>query len=217
MSDFFKEINTIIVLFLSIIYTISLFIIKKNRQSKIDGVEKLSKDIQKLHEEKISEQKRDVREKSDILFAGFHKIFCDEFQLQPDAKEAIYFKNLILNAVRQRTDAMMNEVIYINNIAKREGRNWTDYKKLKATVILENIIEFIDLIYKDSLIGIPHKESMTRCRPKIIDFYFSQIDAMLEDIKNISIEYEEKIKEQERVLTGLKNNGKNKNKINILS
>lgn len=206
-----EKINTIVILALSIIYAVLYLLGKRNRQSKIDGIEKLSKDIERLSNEKIVEQKRSVKERSDIMFAEFQKMFCETFQLLPDSKKAVYFQNIILNSVRQETDKMMNEVIYINNIAGREGRVWIEYKKQKANFILIKVIEHIDHIYRDDIIGISHAESMTKCRPKIIDLYFPQIEAMFEDVKNISIEYHCKIQEQERVLKSLKN-GNNKKK-----
>jgi hypothetical protein len=204
-------VKNIIILILSIIsgsIPIVTIILKKYRRAKFDGIEKLSKAIESLKHEKIYEQKRAVRERSDILFGKYLDIFCKNIPVSSESKEAIYYKSIILDSVRCETDKIMNDVIYINNIAGREGRAWNDYKNAKFEFILTAIIRHITMIYRDDVIGIPHDEAIAKCRDDIVKTYMKHINPMFEEIKNISLEYNEKIKEQERVLASLKNGKK---------
>jgi hypothetical protein len=209
-----EQLDTIVILILSVLYVWTrLLIHKKNKIVKEDGIEKISRDIERLEYEKVNEQKRIVRERSDILYTEFLTVFCKNMDVTTLSKEAAYYKALILDQVRKETDSMMNVVVYINNIAGREGTQWTNYKKEKFDYILATIIQYISQIYRKDLIGFEYDHVIQKCRADIIRVYMSHIDPMFEEIKTISVEYKKKIKEQERILAMLKN-GKPKRKNN---
>ena len=206
-------IKNIIILILSIIsgsIPIVTFVVKRYRRTKLDGVEKLAKKIESNEYEKIIEQRRVIKESCDILFCEFLDVFCNNLNLPSDSKEAKYYKALILDSVRRVTDVLMEEVLEANKIAQREDDNWTIYKKSKFNLILKKVIEHIDEIYRDDLIGISHQDAIIKCREDIVNTYCKNIEPMFESIRTIAIVFSKKTEDLERVLYDLKNGKKNK-------
>jgi hypothetical protein len=204
-------IKNIIILILSIIsgsIPIVTVVVKRYRQAKLDGVEKLAKKIESNEYDKVIEQRRIIKENSDILFCEFLDVFCDKLKLSMDSKEAKYYKALILDSVRRVTDLLMEEVIKSNKIAQREGDDWVSYKKSKFNLILKKVIEHISQIYRDDLIGIAHQEVIEKCRAESINTYMNNIEPMFESIREIAIFFFKKTEDLERVLNDLKNGKK---------
>ena len=200
-------IKNIIILILSIIsgsIPIVTIIFKKYRKAKFEGIEKLARKIENLEYEKLIEQHRIVAGKSDLLFAGFLRIFCKKLNVDRESKEASYYKALILDSVRELTDRLMEKVIKENHIIQRDGDDWVEYKQSNFECILE-----IAQIYKDDLIGVSHKDAIEKCRDDIVKMYMKNIEPMFNEIRKVGIVFAKKIEDQEKFLTSLKN-GKRK-------
>ena len=205
MEEMIKNITIISTMIITIIYSIyRYFRVRKTKKIKYDAVEKLSKEIQRLKYEKKREQSRIVSERSDILYSEFLKTFCKCMGASEDSREAQLYDSYILNNVRQKTDDLMDEAIEMNNMAERSGDDWTNYKKRKFEYILTKIIKYIKEIWKNEILGYEHELVVQTCRTGIIEVYMIHINSMFEEIKNISIKYEEEIKSQTKLLNSIK-------------
>lgn len=209
MIEIIKNLLIVAGLIFSLVIVIVKFINKNIKKAKLDGIEKLAMEITRQEkEEKPKEQRRIAKERSDTLFMNFLDIFCKNLNLDMDSKEAKYYQALILDKVRVLTDNKLDEVIETNKIAVRVGQKWIDYRKMKREAILNEVIKYISLIYRDDLIGVPHSVAIIKCRDEIVKAYDSCIIPLLDEIKEVADVYACKIAELERVLHSLKNGKK---------
>lgn len=194
-----------------IIWVLRYFKSVKNKRLRYDQVEQFGGEIVRLAHEKKAEQWKITKERGDILFSEFLKIFCVKMEISEDSKEAGAYDALVLNNIRRQTDIIMEEAIDRNNMANRLGDNWTRYKKRKFDYILSKIIQFIKTIWREDIIGFQHEIVVGKCRNKMIEIYMDHIHPMFDEIKEISIKYEDKIKIHKEILEDLKNGGRKKN------
>lgn len=179
----------------------------KNKRLRYDQIEQFGGEIVRLEHEKKEEQWKITKERGDILYSEFLNIFCDKMKVTEDSKEAGAYDALILNNIRRQTDFIMEEAIDRNNMANRLGDNWTKYKKRKFDYILSKIIQYIKTIWREDIIGFKHEVVTEKCRDNMVKVYNEHIHPMFNEIKDISIKYEEKIKIHKEILKDLKNGG----------
>lgn len=205
--EWVKIISIIIAgVFLGLLWVVKYFKdIKKNKTTS-EQIEQLGGEVIRLKFEKKTEQWKITKERGDILYSEFLKVFCDEMNVNEDSRQAGAYDALILNNVRKQTDKLMHEAIDRNNMAERNGDEWIDYKNRKFKFILSQIIQYIKTIWRDDIIGFKHEEVVNKCREEIVKIYFDHINAMFEEIKKISLKYEEKINIHKKILEELKNN-----------
>jgi hypothetical protein len=200
-------INTIIfIIVMSIAGLIKIFKDNKDRKSKNFGREKTKSHISNLKFEVVPEQKRLVKEQSNIMYTQFHNKFCELLLIEPDSLAGQLIE-LHLIKVRKFTDKLMKEVIYNNNLAGRKGVEWSQYKEDKFNYIFQETAKHADEITNQNLLDLlkTDKESVNKILlPDTYSIYLKHIFHIFEIIRNAAKTYDYDISENKTQLKSIK-------------
>jgi hypothetical protein len=203
-----ENIYTITIIVLTIVYATYKFIKNKRRknlyEAKDEGIEETTRAIEEFKQRKLKEQFQVIKERSDILFIEFLDIFCEKMGVSHESVKAKLFNDCILSYIREKTDELMKNVVYINNIANRDNGNWIHYKEKKLGYIFTTIADYVNQIWREDVLGIKHEESISKCREDMYHVYLQHTGNMLEEIRNISITYKKEIDRYKKILEDIK-------------
>ena len=207
----YDKIYSITLVVLTIIYAIFQFVRRKLYRAKEQGIEETTRAIEEFKQKKIKEQFQVVKERSDMLFIEFLEIFCTKMGVSQEGKEAKIYNDCVLNYIRKETDEIMKRVIYVDNIATKEGANWINYKEKKLEYIFSTIANNVNQIWNEDLIGYKRQEIVSKCRDEMHSVYINAAGNIFEEIRGISITYKKEIDRYKKLLEDIKY-GKGKKK-----
>ena len=178
---------------------IDFFRKRKNNKVKIKGVFPLAKNISDLKKEKIDEQFRLVNEQLEICIYETSILLMDKLNIKIHTI-AYYVMKECLQAVSKNFTIQMKKIIYDNNIAKRKGDDWTNYKEIKAKFVLSTNTDVFSSLWNEKLTGITNKEGSEIVREDFVKIFYKHFMLLLESIREASEIYKNEISSKEELL-----------------
>jgi hypothetical protein len=167
-----------------IIYIVKTF---KNRKQKKYSIKRLTETIIDNTKKLLSRQFKIRDEYSNFIYRGIKAFHKKTFGIENGTGKYYYLKDS-LNECRKVSDRFLKTIIENNHLLDKSEEDWKVYKNNNIEDLYGEILELMESIYNENLMGAPYSAIPEENFIVIRSIYEKQTDNMFEEMRKVSKE-----------------------------